>query len=192
MLLLPDYVACYGFKRLFQRIYWIPGNSHCLCHGSAALFVRKAWSVPGINARPAPGWETMGCGDANSAAPATPELGTVLFCSRLNSLFCTFPTGGSRARLHHRQRFCGSMLLFCHTVRTRMHPLWYNHACTMHSWLLEQIASIALAVITTRDEAPCSHASVIVLPSRPRDTGCLARSLCLRATAAAASICTTA
>ena len=134
----------------------------------------------------------MGCGDAKSAAPATPELGTVLFCSRLNSLFCTFPTGGSRARLHRRQRFCGSMLLFCHTVRTRMHPLWYNHACTMHSWLLKQIASIALAVTTTRDEAPCSHASVTVLPSRPRDTGCLARSLCLRATAAAASVCTTA
>ena len=62
--------------------------------------------------------------------------------------------------------------------------------CTLGSW--NRSRRFALAVITTRDEVPCSHASVIVLLSRPRDTGCLARSLCLRATAAAASVCTTA
>ena len=61
--------------------------------------IRMAWPAPSISARPAPGWETMGCGDAYFAAPATPEVsGTFFFCahdvfaSRLRAGTCCFPS----------------------------------------------------------------------------------------------------
>ena len=94
-------------------------------------------------------WGTKGCGDANSAAPATPEeTGLERLRHGSAASFGLHFTDGSRTGLHPHREFCGSRLSCCYAAVETRDLGWSSRDCLMRSLRLSAIAAVASASTT--------------------------------------------